>query len=103
MEAEQLKLLARSAGDVDEQVADAGQTGLRVYLEVEEAVGAVAALLDRVRNESTRGGKGPVELCLTAADLPGEVEMELPGAWPVNPQIRSALKSLPGVVTVEEV
>ncbi len=103
MEAEQLKLLARSVGDVDEQVADAGQSGLRVFLDVEEAVGAVAALLDRVRNESARGGRGPVELCLTAPDLPGEVEMELPGAWPVNPQIKSALKSLPGVVTVEEV
>ncbi|MEM0946370.1 MAG: DNA polymerase III subunit alpha [Pseudomonadota bacterium] len=103
MEAEQLKLLARSVGDVDEQVADVGQTGLKVFLDVEEGISAVAALLERVRNESTRGGKGPVELCLTAPDLPGEVEMELPGTWPVNPQIKSALKSLPGVVTVEEV
>ena len=103
MEAEQLKLLARSAVAVDDVVADAGQTGLKVYLELEEAVGAVAALLDRVQSELGTRGRGPVELCLTAPDLPGEVEMALPGTWPVNPQIKSALKSLPGVVTVEEV
>ncbi|MDU8943313.1 DNA polymerase III subunit alpha [Ovoidimarina sediminis] len=103
MEAEQLKLLARSAVSVDDVVADAGQTGLKVYLDLEEAVGAVAALLERVQSELSSRGRGPVELCLTAPDLPGEVEMALPGTWPVTPQIKSALKSLPGVVTVEEV
>ena len=95
-EAEQLKLLARSASPVDDMVADAGQSGLKVFLEEEEAVAAVAALLDRVKGESGRGGRGQVELCLTAPDLPGEVEMDLPGVWPVSPQIKSALKSLPG-------
>ncbi len=103
MEAEQLKLLARSAMPVDDVVADAGQSGLRVFLDVEDAVTAVAALLDRVQNEKSRRGRGPVELCLTAPDLPGEVEIALPGEWPVNPEIKSALKSLPGVITVEEV
>ena len=102
-EAEQLKLLARSAGPVDDVVAGAGQMGLKVFLEEEETVLAVAALLDRVKAESARAGRGPVELCLTAPDLPGEVEVDLPGEWPVSPQIRSALKSLQGVVAVEEV
>ena len=47
--------------------------------------------------------RGSVALCLMAADLPGEVHLELEGDFPVNPQIKSALKSLGGVVTVEDI
>ena len=103
MEAEQLKLLARSAAPVDTVVADAGQSGLRVFVDQGDAVGTVAALLDRAKGESGLGGRGPVQLCLMAPDLPGEVELVVGEDFPVNPQIKGALKSLPGVVTVEEV
>ncbi|MEM9344295.1 MAG: DNA polymerase III subunit alpha, partial [Pseudomonadota bacterium] len=103
MEADQLKLLARSATPVDDMVADAGATGLKVHIEQGDAIAAVHSLLERVKADAKRGGKGPVALCLTAADLPGEVEIDLPGEWPVSPEIRSALKSLPGVDAVEEV
>jgi len=48
-------------------------------------------------------GRGPVQLCLLDADLPGEVEVLLGEDFPVNPQIKGALKSLEGVVMVEEV
>ena len=37
-----------------------------------------------------------------ADGLPGEVEMALGEPYPVSPDIRSALRSVPGVVTVEE-
>jgi DNA polymerase-3 subunit alpha len=103
LEADQLKLLARGAAPIDGVVADAGQTGLRVFVDTEEAVASVAALLDRTRNESKIKGLGPISLCLTAPDLPGEVELALGDGFPVNPQIKGALKSLGGVVTVEEV
>ena len=33
----------------------------------------------------------------------GEVEIDVGGDWPVNPQLRRALRSLPGVLEVEEV
>ena len=46
--------------------------------------------------------RGPVILCLLNPDLPGEVEMDLKAEFPVNPQIKGALKSLDGVMTVEE-
>jgi DNA polymerase-3 subunit alpha len=37
-----------------------------------------------------------------APDLPGEVDVLLGDDFPVNPQIKGALKSLSGVMTVEE-
>jgi DNA polymerase-3 subunit alpha len=34
--------------------------------------------------------------------LPGEVELDLGGEFPVTPQIKGALRSLPGVLEVQE-
>jgi DNA polymerase-3 subunit alpha len=42
-------------------------------------------------------------LCLMDSGLPGEVEIDLGREFPVNPQIKGALKSLDGVMQVEEV
>ncbi len=103
MEAEQLKLLARSAAPVDEIVADAGETGLKIFIDLPDAASSVASVLDRAKGESGRTGRGPIEFCLMAPDLPGEVEVALDGMFPVTPQIKGAIKSLPGVVAVEEV
>jgi DNA polymerase-3 subunit alpha len=102
-EADQRKLLARSIGPIDAAVAGAGATGLRVFIDAPEAAVSVAALLERTKSESGLKGKGPIHMCLMAPDLPGEVEMELGQNFPVSPQIKSALKSLGGVVMVEEV
>ncbi|MBN2906671.1 MAG: DNA polymerase III subunit alpha [Rhodobacteraceae bacterium] len=103
MENDQLKLLARAVQLADVVVADAGAAGLKVFIEEETAIGAVAGLLERSRTEmAPRAGRGPVQLCLMAADLPGEVEIALPQAYPVTPQIKGAIKSLPGVALVED-
>jgi DNA polymerase-3 subunit alpha len=101
-ETEQLRLLARSVAPVDTVVADAAPGGLRVFVERAEAVAAVASLLTRARREAPARARGPVMLCLMAPDLPGEVEVTVGEDLPVAPQVRGALKSLPGVVTVEE-
>ena len=101
-EGEQLRLLARSIGRADDLVADAGASGLRVFVERAEAVAAVAALLERAKKEVSAKARGPVTLCLMAPELPGEVEVTVGEAMPVTPQIKGALKSLSGVVTVEE-
>ncbi|MEL6416358.1 MAG: hypothetical protein AAFQ15_15595, partial [Pseudomonadota bacterium] len=73
-----------------------------IYLEDVSGISAVAGLLDRSKSESGLKGRGPIDLCLMAPDLPGEVDMRLGHDFPVSPQIRGALKSLPGVLTVEE-
>jgi DNA polymerase-3 subunit alpha len=103
MEVEQLKLLARTVQPVDRVVAGLAPAGFRVFVGTEPALPLVAGLLDRAREEATHAAAGPVELALIGPGLPGEVAVGLPGHWPVTPQIGAALKSLPGVVDVEEI
>jgi len=103
MESEQLKLLARSIAPVDTIVADAGGMALRVFLDRAEAVTPVASLLARAGEMAKGARPGSVSLCLMGAGLPGEVEVDLGADYPLNPQIKGALKSLPGVMSVEEV
>ncbi len=102
MESEQLKLLARGVQPVDVVAADAGGMGLRVFIDEAGAVATVAALLERATAEAKTRARGPVQLCLLSPDLPGEVEIALGDGFHVNPQIKGALKSLGGVVTVED-
>ena len=58
----------------------------------------VAGILER----GGPGSRGPVNLVLTHPELPGEVEIMLKGDYAVSPQIKGAIRSTPGVVTVEE-
>jgi DNA polymerase-3 subunit alpha len=100
MEADQLKLLGRSVAPVDIAVADLGSKGLRIFVEAEAAFPAIASILDQANSQS--GTKGPVFLCLLNSELPGEVELDVGQDFVVNPQIKGALKSLPGVLEVED-
>ncbi len=102
IEGDQLKLLARSVQPVDGAVADAAAMGLRVYVNDEVAIPAVARVLKEAGKTAGRRSRGPVNLLLMHPDLPGEVEMALGESFAVNPQIRGAIKSLAGVVMVEE-
>ncbi|TRD23588.1 DNA polymerase III subunit alpha [Palleronia caenipelagi] len=103
MESEQLKLLGRSVSPVDPIVADAGSAGLRIYLDGTGPVDPVAKVLTRAAEESRQRARGPVTLCLLDPTLPGEVEVALGQSFPVNPAIKAALKSLHGVMSVEEI
>ncbi len=102
LEADQLKLLARGVQPVDLAVADAAPAGLRVYLDDASAMTTVARVLERARAEAQVRARGPVSLCLMAPDLPGEVEVALPEPFPVTPQVKGAIRSLGGVVEVED-
>ena len=102
MEGEQLKLLARGVQAVDGVAAEAGSMGLKIFVENEAAVASVASVLERAIKDGSSRTAGPVVFCLTNADLPGEVEISLAKDYPVNPQIKGAIKSLGGVIMVEE-
>lgn len=102
MESDQLKLLGRGVAPVDAAVAQAGTSGLRVFIEDAGAVATVATVLDDAANAARGAAKGPVQLCLMAPGLPGEVEMDLGTEFAINPQIKGAIKSLDGVLMVEE-
>ena len=102
MEADQLKLLGRSVGPIDAVVAEAGSAGLRVFVEDPAAIDMVGTVLQEAARAARGAAKGPVHLMLQAPDLPGEVEMDLGQEFAINPQIKGALRSLDGVLEVEE-
>ncbi len=103
MEADQLKLLGRSVNPADMAVADVGGAGLKVFVEAPEAIAAVATVLEGAQQAARKSGRGPVQLCLMDPDLPGEVEIDLGQQFAVNPQIKGAIKSLSGVVEVQDI
>ena len=102
LEADQLKLLAKSVAPIDDVVAGEQAAGLRVFIDRAEGVTSVQSLLDRLSAEAPSKTRAAVSLCLMAQDLPGEVDVLLGEDFPVSPQIRSALRSLDGVVMVED-
>ncbi|EYD74805.1 DNA polymerase III alpha subunit [Rubellimicrobium mesophilum DSM 19309] len=87
---------------IDDAVLSAA-AGLRVFVEAEEAITSVAKILADARAAAKRTRGGPVTLLLMHPSLPGEVEIEVGDGWPVTPQVRRALRSVVGVVEVEEV
>ena len=103
MEADQLKLLARSVAPIDDIVADAGASGLRVFVDSDAALTAIMTILQNAARDKVRGGRGPIIFTVdTGGDL-GEVDIALDDEYPVNPQIKGALRSLGGVVEVQEI
>ena len=102
LEGETLKLLARAAQAIDTVAADAGSSGLRVFVDSAAAVSSVAALLTRMADEMRGKTKGPVSFCISDRDSGTEIEVAAGRDFPVNPQIKGAIKSLSGVVMVEE-
>ncbi|EIE53084.1 DNA polymerase III subunit alpha [Citreicella sp. 357] len=102
VDSDQLKLLARSFGPVETVVADAGASGLRIFIETPGCVSQIASVLTRAAEQMPKAGRGPVRLCLSGQGLPGEVEMDLKREFPVSPEIKGAVKSLDGVLAVED-
>ena len=84
-------------------MADVGSIGLRVFVDAPAAIAAVAQVLDGARAAVRTGGKGPIQLCLMDPSLPGEVEVDLGFEYPVTPQIKGAIRSLGGVLEVQEI
>ena len=93
-EGEGVRLTGRGVTPVDEGAL--GGAGLRVFVDRAEALDAVARLLAG----TGPGKRGPVTLCFPLLGL--EVEVELPEPFCVTPQVRRALKSVPGVLEVED-
>jgi DNA polymerase-3 subunit alpha len=94
-EDESLRLTAQKIEPLDGVVAHAA-AGLRVFVAEAEALPRLKSLIAR-----EAGGRGRVTVVL---DLPSrEVELTLPGGFRVNPGIRAAVKSLPGILDVHDI
>ncbi|WP_284162818.1 DNA polymerase III subunit alpha [Frigidibacter sp. SD6-1] len=104
LEGETLKLLARAAQPIDSIAADAVSTGLRVHVDTAEAVASVAGLLSRMAAEMKgRAKPGAISFVVADRETGAEVEVSAGRDFPVNPQIKGAIKSMEGVALVEEV
>ncbi|WP_370283490.1 DNA polymerase III subunit alpha [Pseudooceanicola sp.] len=103
MESDQLKLLARGVQPIDNVVADAGATGLKIFVEDLSAIDPVANVLRDAAQTVKNIPKGPIWFCLLDDTLPGEVEIDSGAEFPVTPAIKGAIKHLGGVMAVEEI
>ena len=101
MEAETLKLLARGVQPIDQVVADAGAAGLRVHVDEPSAIASVAGLLARYKEGPARA-RGPLWFCVTDREKGQEYDIDSGQMFAITPQIKGAVKSLSGVVMVEE-
>ena len=95
LQGDDLRLTVQSVRALD-QLAATAAAGLMVYLRDPGPLKGLDGILKRDAK-----GRGTVSLLL---DLPDrEVEMKLPGGFAITPQVRAALKALPGVVDVREI
>ncbi len=94
-EEESLRLTAQKIEPLDVVVAQAA-AGLRVFVAEAEALPRLKSVIAR-----EAGGRGRVTVVL---DLPSrEVELALPGGFRVDPRVRAAVKSLPGILDVHDI
>jgi DNA polymerase III subunit alpha len=98
LEGDTLKLLAQAITPIDAATATAGAQDLRIHLARPEAATSLATLLARVEGRQ----RAAITLCVT--DPQGrEIDIDLPGQYPVSPQIKGAIKAMHGVLAVEEI
>ena len=103
VEAEVVKMLCQGAAPVDTVAAEAaGTMGLMIHLEAPEAVASVAALFERIAAEGRVKTRGPVSFSVFDPERRCRYQIGAGRALPVNPQVKGALRSLRGVVQVEE-
>lgn len=100
-EGDEVRLRARAVQPIDAALAHAPPVGHRIFVQAPEAVASLALRLREAAQGGPRRG-GPVSVVLSAPDLAFEVEMTLPGAHAISPQLTSAIRHIPGVLHTEE-
>jgi DNA polymerase-3 subunit alpha len=99
VEADSVRLGAVQIEALD-KVAASAAAGMRVYLGGDTALASLKRLIEK--EAAGRGGRGRINIVL-GVDPAREVEVALPGAYRVTPQVRAAVKSLVGVVEVQDI
>ena len=97
LEGDSLKLLAQAVAPIDQVATQGGAQDIRILLARVEAIPSLASLLGRIEGRSF----ARITLCVT--DSSGrEIDIDLPDSYPVTPQIKGAIKSIQGVLAVED-
>jgi len=94
LEGEALRITGHDVGSLERAAAEAGAS-MRIWLRDTVSVPHIRTILER-----DSSGRGRIFL---VPMLEGqEVEIALPGRYPVTPRLRQALKSVPGVERVDD-
>ncbi len=72
------------------------QKGLRIFVRD-------AGPLDGIKTRLSAKGEGEVSLVVMRDASGEEIEIKLPGGYPVGAEVAGALKAIPGVIAVEHV
>ena len=97
--------VARGATPIDGAI-EAGTAGLNIMIDDLDAVQTIHSVLTRFREDGSVRTRGDVRITALSVPLSGslqDVPVDIGEGWPVSPTIKGALKSLPGVVMVEEI
>ncbi len=89
------KIRVQSVRDVDE-VTSKSAAGLRIFAEKLDA-------FEGIKKRLPPPGRGVISVVVLADTTSQEVEVQIPGGFSVTPQIKGAMKVIPGVLEVEEV
>jgi DNA polymerase III subunit alpha len=95
--------VGRGVTPLEGVAAGARPAGLLVHIDRAEAVAAVKTVLDRARAEAKGHSGAPVRFCIMDMEAAREIEVEVGRDFPVTPQLRGAIKSMAGVLAVDEV
>jgi DNA polymerase-3 subunit alpha len=99
LQGDDVRVRIHSAESLDAAAA-AGQRGLRVFLKSPEPIDVVSK---RLVPDAPKAGERLGEVCFVLELKDGsEVEVKLPGRYPISPQIAGAMKAVPGVAAVQE-
>jgi len=99
LEEESLRITVSSIEPLDDAVAHAA-AGLKIFIDREEPIPHLAAILKREAQRSGRG-RGRIKLMLSMENR--EVEMSLGGGFKISGQLRAALKSVNGIVHIQDI
>ncbi len=97
---EQLRIQVQGVQPIDDAVADAAATSLKVFI---ADPGAFSSIQTRLSRSDVPRGSGPVTVVMDIEEEDCDVEMRLPGLYDLSPRVRAALKDAPGVIEVIEV
>jgi DNA polymerase-3 subunit alpha len=99
LQGEDVRVRIHGAESLDAAAAK-GQRGLRVFLNSPEPIDVVSK---RLVPDAPKNGERLGEVCFVLGLKDGsEVEVKLPGRYPISPQIAGAMKAVPGVASVQE-
>ncbi len=97
VESEQPRVTAQSVQKLETVAAQTGD-GVRIFMDDDSPLNQIATILDKGGN-----GRGRVAFVLNLEGENREVELDLASTYAISPEIRQALKYVPGVLDVHDI